>query len=51
MDKVTALGLLKEHYQTDSMNGVIIKYAQELQRNKEEETSYREASTRFSIPL
>lgn len=47
MDKVTALGLLKEHYQTDSMNGVIIKYAQELQRNKEEETSYREASTRF----
>lgn len=47
MDKVTALGLLKEHYQTDSMNGVIVKYAQELQRNKEEETSYREASTRF----
>lgn len=47
MDKVTALGLLKEHYQTDSMQGVIIKYAQELQRNKEEEVAYNEASTRF----
>ena len=47
MDKVTALGLLKEHYQTDSMHGVISKYAQELQRNKEEEVAYNEASTRF----
>lgn len=47
MDKVTALGLLKEHYQTDSMHGVVSKYAQELQRNKEEETAYNEASTRF----
>lgn len=47
MDKVTALGLLKEHYQTDSMHGVISKYAQELQRNKDEETAYNEASTRF----
>lgn len=47
MDKVTALGLLKEHYQTDSMYGVISKYAQELQRNKEEEVAYNEASTRF----
>lgn len=47
MDKVTALGLLKEHYQTDSMHGVVSKYAQELQRNKDEETAYNEASTRF----
>lgn len=47
MDKITALGLLKEHYQTDSMHGVISKYAQELQRNKEEEVAYNEASTRF----
>lgn len=47
MDKVTALGLLKEHYQTDSMHGVVSKYAQELQRNKEEEVAYNEASTRF----
>lgn len=47
MDKVTALGLLKEHYQTDSMHGVISKYAQELQRNKEEEVAYNEAATRF----
>lgn len=47
MDKVTALGLLKEHYQTGSMHGVVSKYAQELQRNKDEETAYNEASTRF----
>lgn len=47
MDKVTALGLLKEHYQTDSMHGVVSKYAQELQRNKEEEVAYNEAATRF----
>lgn len=47
MDKVTALGLLKEHYQTDSMHGVVSKYAQELQRNKEEEVAYNEAFTRF----
>lgn len=47
MDKVTALGLLKEHYQTDSMHGVVSKYAQELQRNKDEETAYNEAYTRF----
>lgn len=47
MDKVTALGLLKEHYQTDSMHGVVSKYAQELQRNKDEETAYNEAFTRF----
>lgn len=47
MDKGYALELLKKHYQTDSMHGVISKYAQELQRNKEEETAYNEASTRF----
>lgn len=47
MDKVTALGLLKEHYQTDSMHGVVSKYAQELQRNKDEEKAYNEAFTRF----
>lgn len=47
VDKATALGLLKEYYQTDSMSGVIVKYAQELQRNKEEEVAYNEAATRF----
>lgn len=47
MDKGYALELLKKHYQTDSMHGVVSKYAQELQRNKEEETAYNEASTRF----
>lgn len=51
MDKGYALELLKKHYQTDSMHGVVSKYAQELQRNKDEETAYNEASTRFSIPL
>ena len=47
MDKGYALELLKKHYQTDSMHGVVSKYAQELQRNKDEETAYNEASTRF----
>lgn len=47
MDKGYALELLKKHYQTDSMHGVVSKYAQELQRNKEEEVAYNEASTRF----
>lgn len=47
MDKGYALELLKKHYQTDSMHGVVSKYAQELQRNKDEETAYKEASTRF----
>ena len=39
MDKGYALELLKKHYQTDSMHGVVSKYAQELQRNKDEETA------------
>lgn len=47
MDKGYALELLKKHYQTDSMHGVVSKYAQELQRNKDEETAYNKASTRF----
>lgn len=47
MDKGYALELLKKHYQTDSMHGVVSKYAQELQRNKEEEVAYNEASKRF----
>lgn len=47
MDKGYALELLKKHYQTDSMHGVVSKYAQELQRNKDEETAYNEASARF----
>lgn len=47
MDKGYALELLKKHYQTDSMHGVVSKYAQELQRNNDEETAYNEASTRF----
>lgn len=47
VDQGVALELLKKHYNTDSMHGVVSKYAQELQRNKEEEVAYNEASTRF----
>lgn len=47
VDQGVALELLKKHYNTDSMHGVVSKYAQELQRNKEEEIAYNEASTRF----
>lgn len=47
VDTNVALEILKKHYQTDSKHGVVSKYAQELQRKKDEETAYTEAGNRI----
>lgn len=47
VDTNVALEILKKHYQTDSLHGVVSKYAQELQRKKDEETAYTEAGNRI----
>lgn len=47
IDRGIALEVLKKHYQTDSLHGVVSKYAQELQRKKDEETAYTEAGNRI----